>query len=494
MSPLSPSAGHTGFDVQVRCRPGAVAITHAGRDISYGELDARAQAIAGAIGALGLPRETRVGIYLPRVPDLVATMFAICRAGYCSVPMDPAYPSKRLEFMAADASIAAVVTDAAHAAQAPGRGDVLVVDELGRAPIGAAAGPGIVHPRQLSHIIYTSGSTGVPKGVAIDHGGLSVFLGWVRDTFSDRELSGTLASTSVCFDVSTFEIFGTLSWGGRIVLVDNVLAAAWSDVDIRMVSTVPSAMREIVNVGGLPPTTETVTLGGEAVDEGLVESLHRVPSVTRVVNIYGPSEDTTVSSWAELHPDRKVTIGRLLPGGFARVLGDGDSATLACPGAQGELLLGGAGVARGYLDRPGMTAARFLPDPCGEVPGARVYRTGDLVRVLDNEMEYHGRTDHQVKVRGFRVELEEVGAALTGCPVVRAAVAVVEGGQNGHDAELVAYLVARSDRSPDSDAVRDHVRQILPLHMVPNHFRWLERLPTLPNGKVDRAALTSKKG
>ena len=228
MSPLSPSAVHTGFDVQVHRRPGAVAITHAGRDISYGELDARAQAIAGAIGALGLPRETRVGIYLPRVPDLVATMFAICRAGYCSVPMDPAYPSKRLEFMAADASIAAVVTDAAHAAEAPGRGDVLVVDELGRAPARAAAGPGVLHPRQLSHIIYTSGSTGVPKGVAIDHGGLSVFLGWVRDTFSDRELSGTLASTSVCFDVSTFEIFGTLSWGGRIVLVDNVLAAAWS--------------------------------------------------------------------------------------------------------------------------------------------------------------------------------------------------------------------------------------------------------------------------
>ncbi len=491
MRPVSSSAVHTGFDQQVRRRPGAVAITHAGRDISYRELDERAEAIADALGILGLPRETRVGIYLPRIPDLVATMFAICRAGYCSVPMDPAYPSKRLELMAADARIAAVVTDAAHAATAPGPGEVLVADKIGSAPARPAKCPGVLHPRQLSHIIYTSGSTGVPKGVAIDHGGLSVFLRWVRDTFSDRELGGTLASTSVCFDVSTFEIFGTLSWGGRIVLVDNVLAAAWSEADIRMVSTVPSAMREIVNVGGLPPATETVTLGGEAVDEGLVESLYRVPSVTRVVNIYGPSEDTTVSSWAELSAGRKVTIGRLLPGGFARVLGEDGSAGPALPGARGELLLGGAGVARGYLGRPRMTAERFVPDPCAQVPGARVYRTGDLVSVAADEMEFHGRSDHQVKVRGFRVELEEVDAALAGCPIVRAAAAVVEGGRGGEDAVLVAYLVARSDRSRDTDTVRDHVRQTLPIHMVPSHFRWLERLPTLPNGKIDRAALIS---
>jgi amino acid adenylation domain-containing protein len=488
MRTISPSAVHAGFDEQVRRRPSAVAVTHAGRDISYGELNARAEAIAGALIALGLPRETRVGIYLPRVPDLVAAMFAISRAGYCSVPMDPAYPQKRLEFMAADASIAVTVTDAAHATAALGSGKVLVLEDVDGAPAAFAVRPGVVHPRQLSHIIYTSGSTGVPKGVAIDHGGLSIFLRWVRDTFTDRELSGMLASTSVCFDVSTFEIFGTLSWGGRIVLVDNVLAAAWSAADIRVVSTVPSAMREIVNVGGLPPTTETVCLGGEAVDEGLVDSLYQVPSVTRVVNLYGPSEDTTVSSWAELYPGRQVTIGRVLPGGFARIMGEDDSAGPALPGGNGELLLGGAGLARGYLDRPAATAARFMPDPCAEVPGARVYRTGDLVHVTNDEMEFRGRSDHQVKLRGFRIELEEVGAALANCPVVRAAVAVVEGDK---DAMLVAYLVARSDQSPDTETVRNYVRQMLPDYMVPNSFRWLERLPTLPNGKIDRAALGS---
>jgi amino acid adenylation domain-containing protein len=488
MSP-HPSLGvHTLLDEQVRRRPGAIAITHNGRDTSYGELHERVAAIADSLISLGLPREARVGIYLPRTPDLVATMFAVARAGYCGVPMDPAYPQKRLEFMAADANIAATVTDAAHATAALGPGKVLVAEHFDGPPAAPAEAPGVLHPRQLSHIIYTSGSTGIPKGVAIDHGGLSVFVRWVRDTFSDRELSGTLASTSVCFDVSTFEIFGTLSWGGRIVLVDNVLAAAWSAADIRMVSTVPSAMREIVNAGALPPTTETVCLGGEAVDEGLVDSLYRIPSVTRVVNLYGPSEDTTVSSWAELYPDRKVTIGCLLPGGFARVFGDDGSASPAVPGAEGELLLGGAGLARGYLDRPAMTAARFIPDPCAKVPGARVYRTGDLVRIAADEMEYRGRTDHQVKLRGFRVELEEVSAALVGCPIVRAAAAVVEG---DNDTELVAYLIARSGRSPDSETVRNHVRQVLPPYMVPTSFRWLERFPTLPNGKIDRGALCS---
>lgn len=488
MTQVSWPTVHSLFDEQARSTPGAVAISHNGRDISYGELNGRVLGIARSLVSLGLPRETRVGIYLPRTPDLVAAMFAVCLAGYCSVPMDPAYPRKRLEFMGADASIAATVTDAAHADAVHGQGKVVIVDHIDASGTGPASGPGVVHPHQLSHIIYTSGSTGVPKGVAIGHGGLSVFVHWVRDVFSDRELSGTLASTSVCFDVSTFEMFGTLCWGGRIVLVDNVLAAAWSAADIRMVSTVPSAMREIVNVDGLPPATETVCLGGEAVDEGLVEKLYRIPSVSRVVNLYGPSEDTTVSSWAELFPDRKVTIGRLLPGGYARVFGDDGSAGRAVPGAQGELLLGGAGLARGYLDRPAMTAARFIPDPHAGTPGARVYRTGDLVRVGPDELEYRGRTDHQVKIRGFRVELEEVSAALAGCPIVRAAVAVVEGSR---DAELVAHLIAVPGQSPDTEAVRNHVRQLLPPYMVPSSFRWTERFPTLPNGKIDRGALSS---
>ena len=488
MSRTSAPSVHALFGEAVRRRPGAVAVTHNGRDITYGELNERVLSIAGSLVSLGLPREARVGIYLPRTSDLVAAMFAVCLAGYCSVPMDPAYPRKRLEFMAADASIAATVTDAAHADAVRGPGKVVVVDHIDGSMAGPVSGPGVVHPQQLSHIIYTSGSTGVPKGVAIGHGGLSVFVYWVRDNFSDRELSGTLASTSVCFDVSTFEIFGTLSWGGRIVLVDNVLAAAWSAADIRMVSTVPSAMREIVNVDGLPPATETVCLGGEAVDDGLVESLYRIPSVTRVVNLYGPSEDTTVSSWAELSPERKVTIGRLLPGGYARVFGEDGSPGRAVPGAEGELLLGGAGLARGYLDRPAMTAARFIPDPHAQAPGARVYRTGDLVRVGPDELEYRGRTDHQVKIRGFRVELEEVSAALAGCPIVRAAVAVVEG---GHGAELVAYLIAGPGQSPDTETVRNYALQLLPLYMVPTSFRWTERFPTLPNGKIDRGALSS---
>ncbi|WP_192579691.1 non-ribosomal peptide synthetase, partial [Micromonospora sp. AMSO31t] len=472
---------HRMVAAQAARTPDAEAVRHGGRALSYRELDEAANRLARVLLRRGVTREDRVGVCLPRTPELVVALLAVLRAGAAYVPLDPAYPPARVAFMAADSGVRLVLTRADLAGRFPDTAvpvDRLDPEEDGTDPAVPAT------PADLAYVIYTSGSTGRPKGVAIEHRSASVLMHWVRQTFDDAELGGLLAATSVCFDLSVFEIFGPLCWGGRVLLVDDVLALAAPGADrlpVTLVNTVPSAMGELLTASALPASVRTVCLAGEPLTAALAARVWSRPHVRRLCNLYGPSEDTTYSTWAEVPPDGgDPPIGRPLPQTRAYVL-DPDGRPVA-PGEPGELHLAGAGLARGYLDRPEETRARFLPDPFR--PGERMYRTGDRVRLRpDGQLAYLGRLDDQVKLRGYRIELGEVAVRLAALPGVTEATAAVRPGPSG-DPLLVGYLVGER-----RDDVRARLAETLPAPLVPGAVVWLDRLPTLPNGKVDRAAL-----
>ncbi|WP_433317875.1 amino acid adenylation domain-containing protein [Micromonospora chersina] len=472
---------HRMVAAQAARTPEAEAVRHGDRVLSYRQLDEAANRLARVLLRRGVTREDRVGVCLPRTPELVVALLAVLKAGAAYVPLDPAYPPARVAFMAADSGVRLVLTRADLAGRFPDT--VVAVDRLDA--VEDATDPAAPSTAEdLAYVIYTSGSTGRPKGVAIEHRSASVLMHWVRQTFDDAELGGLLAATSVCFDLSVFEIFGPLCWGGRVLLVDDVLALAAPGADklpVTLVNTVPSAMGELLTASALPASVRTVCLAGEPLTAALAARVWSRPHVRRLCNLYGPSEDTTYSTWAEVPPDSgDPPIGRPLPRTRAYVL-DPDGQPVP-PGEPGELHLAGAGLARGYLDRPEETQARFLPDPFR--PGERMYRTGDRVRLRpDGQLAYLGRLDDQVKLRGYRIELGEVAARLAALPGVREATAAVRPGPSG-DPLLVGYLVGER-----RDDVRARLAEVLPAPLVPATLVWLDRLPTLPNGKVDRAAL-----
>ncbi|HTZ43447.1 MAG TPA: amino acid adenylation domain-containing protein [Jatrophihabitans sp.] len=487
MSPESPAGDcvHTLVEAQVDRSPDRIAVVCGARRTSYAELDAQANLLARRLLDAGAGRSDRIGICLSRTTKLVAAMLAVLKVGGCYVPLDPAYPDARTNFIAEDCAARWILTEPDLAHRFGDR--AFVVADLDTDPAADAdpvPRPAIATRRtDLAYLIYTSGSTGRPKGVAIEHHATCALLRWVRDTFDDEELGGLLAATSVCFDLSVFEIFGPLCWGGRIVLVPNVLAldGLISPVPVTMVNTVPSAMAELLAARSLPASVRTVCLAGEALTGALAERVWQQPQVRRLCNLYGPSEDTTYSTWSEV-PAGEATpaIGRPLPRTRAYLL-DPDGLPVE-PGVPGELYLAGDKVARGYVNRPEETAARFLPDRFH--PGTRMYRTGDRCRIRpDGQLEYLGRLDEQVKLRGYRIELGEVAAALARCAGVEQAVAAVLPGPSG-DPRLVGYVTG----DPGSDPLAE-LRATLPAQLVPAIVVRLDRMPTTPNGKIDRAAL-----
>jgi len=473
-APAAPGLLHRRFEERAARRPDAEALVDGTARLSYGELNRRANRLAHHLRSLGVGPEVRLGVRLKRSADLVVTLLAVLKSGGAYVPLDPAYPEERLALMAEDSGAAMVIAEPV--------GEEFLAAQPDGDPEPAAV------PENLAYLIYTSGSTGRPKAVAIEHRSASVMVAWARGVFSPEELGGVLAATSVSFDVSVFELFVPLSWGGRVILAENALALPRLPAagEVTLVTAVPSAMAELVRGGGLPPSVRTVSLPGEPVPPALVTAVQAVPGVERIYNFYGPSEDTTYSTIARLAAGRDVTIGRPLDGTRAYVLDAGME--LLPAGVPGELYLAGAGLSRGYLGRPELTADRFVPDPFGG-PGARLYRTGDLVRWRpDGELDFLGRVDHQVKVRGFRIELGEIEAALGRHPGLREAVVVArDEGELGK--RLVAFLVAKEGDGPPAAELRDFLRRGLPEFMVPSAFVCLEALPLSPNGKVDRRAL-----
>ncbi|HYW11292.1 MAG TPA: amino acid adenylation domain-containing protein [Longimicrobium sp.] len=487
---------HALFQDQARRTPDRTALLHAGTPVSYAALDARANGVAHRLRALGVGPETLVALFLPRTPELVAAMLGVLKAGGAYVPLDPAYPAERVSAMLADTEAPVVLTHSAVADRLPSHGGRTVSvdadDAIAQASVDEP--PPLAAPDNLAYVIYTSGSTGRPKGVLIEHRTASVVLHWLRDTVTDEERACALGATSVCFDVSVAEIFGTLCWGGTLVLVDDALALAHVREPIRLASMVPTAAAELLRQSAIPSTLRTLALGGEPVPRALADALYAGTRVERILNLYGPTEDTTYSTCALIprDPHHPVTVGRPVTGSAAQVL-DGGLRPME-PGAEGELFMAGAGVTRGYLRRPGLTAERYLPDPLATVPGARMYRTGDLGRARpDGEYDCLGRLDRQVKIRGFRVEPEEVEAALAAHPALAEAAVAARVDAAG-ETRLVAWTAAATGAgagAASGSELRAFLKARLPDFMIPGAFVPLPALPRTPNGKVDRLALVA---
>ncbi len=486
---------HDRFAARTAAMPEAEALVAGAERLTYGELNRRANRLAHRLRRLGVRPDGAVGVHLERTADLVVALLAVLKAGAGYLPLDPAYPGERLAWLLEDADAEVLITREGLLPRLPRRPERLVLlDREGPALAAESeADPApTAHPESLAYLIYTSGSTGRPKGVAIAHRNAAAFVAWARGVFSDRELAGVLAATSTGFDLSVFELFVPLSWGGRVILAANALALPElaAAPEVTLVNTVPSAIAELLEREALPGAGVTVNLAGEALAASLVKRLHATPAVRRLLNLYGPSETTTYSTFAELPPGAEgaPTIGLPLAGTRVYLL---DAAGRLAPlGTVGEILIGGAGVARGYHGRPDLTAERFVPDPFSALPGERLYRSGDLARRRPSgDLEFLGRRDHQVKVRGFRIEPGEIEAALEAHPRVQQAVVLAREAAPG-DHRLAAYLTCEGE-PPAPAELRAHLARTLPEPLIPAAFVALEAFPLTPHGKVDRGALAA---
>jgi len=487
---LPPATLHYLFERQARIRPDAAAVAFGARtEVSYAVLNARANRIAHRLRRLGARPEARVGVCMRRTPELLGALLGVLKSGAAYVPLDPAYPPARLESILRATGASAVLTDTASRASLPAGFGGMVIDlEAADLAGESAADPeGGAAPENLAYVITTSGSTGGPKGVEVEHRSTLSAIDWMRGILSDEERGCVLASSSICFDASIVELFGTLSWGGTVALVETALHAMPGCAAPRVAPMVPAVAAELLREGRLPPSLSTLLVGGEPMSPALARALHATGTVARLFNVYGPTEDSTYSTAGPVPRDvRRVTIGRSIARRRTYVL---DARLRASPvGAPGELWVAGPGVTRGYAGQPALTAARYLPDPWGP-PGARMYRTLDLVRRLDDgSLEFLGRRDAQVKVRGVRIETAEVEGMLALHPQVdEAAVDARDDGAGGK--RLVAWLVSGGGERPTAAALRDHLRDRLPEAMVPTAFAWVGAFPRTSGGKVDRHAL-----
>ena len=486
---------HELFEEQAARTPDGTALICGSERISYDRANRMANVLAERLVKSGVRAEEPVAICLPRSNELVIGILGILKAGGTYVPLDPAYPKDRSLYILEDSKARVLVTDSKLNAGKPfGDVNAVLVDDLWS---GSDRDPGNPVRRasssDLAYLIYTSGSTGKPKGVAIEHRSAVALIAWAREAFSDRELSRVLASTSVCFDLSVFEMFVPLSCGGAIVMSENLLRlpALPAADEVTLVNSVPSVINELLKTGTLPDSVRTVNLAGEPLTDALVGRLYAIETVERVNDLYGPSEDTTYSTHAVRKPG-DVTIGRPIPNTQAYIV-DNNLQPLPA-GVPGELCLGGDGLARGYYRREELTAEKFVRNPFSRDPAARLYRTGDLARFRpDGSIVYLGRFDNQVKIRGVRIELGEIEAALLSHAAVKESVVTAfERGPGNKD--LAGYVVLEGPGSADPQDILDHIKHSLPQYMIPSELIVLDAMPLTPNGKIDRKALPEPSG
>ncbi|HXO19154.1 MAG TPA: amino acid adenylation domain-containing protein, partial [Thermoanaerobaculia bacterium] len=493
---------HRLFERQAASRPAAAAIAFTAGEptVPYGELDGAASDLARRLVARGVGPEVVVGLCVEPASAAVVGMLGILKAGGAFLPLDPAYPADRMGFMLTDSGARMVVTQDRLAARLPAAiPRVLLEGDGAGAPEPLPAEPALrPDPQNLAYVIYTSGSTGRPKGVAVSHRNLLPILLWSRARFGLNGQTRVLQNLSYGFDFGVFEILTTLLAGGTLVCVDaprgelDRYAAAVGTLGVDCLHTTPSFCREIAAGGADLSGLAVLHLGGEALDRPAVERLFAaVGPGCRLFNGYGPTEVSVNSCLYEVprgagrSPASAVPIGRPTANNATYILDRWGEPVPA--GAPGELCIGGDGVARGYLGHPALTAARFVPDRFGGRPGGRLYRSGDLVRHgADGEITFLGRIDHQVKLRGHRIELEEIEAVLLTHSRVASAVAAVRG--EGGRQRLIAYVAASGER-PAPAELRGLAERSLPAYMVPAAFIFLDALPLTASGKVDRRAL-----
>ncbi|WP_237380067.1 non-ribosomal peptide synthetase [Cupriavidus sp. SW-Y-13] len=497
---LSPDTVHRWFELQVQRLPQAVALRFGDAVLNYAELNARANQLAHHLRRHGVGVETRVGIAMERSVELVVSLLAVMKAGGAYVPIDPDHPADRVAYMLDDSAVALVLTQAHLRERLPVVDGLQVIDVDGlSAALSAepAHDPDIaVHGENLVYLIYTSGSTGRPKGAGNRHRALCNRLAWGQQ---HQPLDGTdtvLQKTPYSFDISFWEFFWPLTAGATLALAGpgehRDPARLVALIDLHRVTTihfVPSMLQAFMAHGATAACQRIrrIVCSGEALPADLqARVLQAFPQAT-LLNLYGPTEAAIEVTYWDCHDDGALTvpIGKPVGNTQAWVL---DAALRPVPqGVAGELHLGGLSLARGYWNRPGLTAERFVADPLDD-SGGRLYRTGDLVRWrADGQIEYLGRIDHQVKIRGFRIELGEVEAALLALPTVREAVVVAQDTGAGH--RLVAYVQADASDTGDAAAIKSALAQTLPDYMVPSLVMMLARMPLNANGKIDRKAL-----
>jgi amino acid adenylation domain-containing protein len=482
------------FEDQVARSPDAIAVSFEGATLSYAELNARANAVAHRLRTLGVGPGLLVALCVPRSLDLLAALLGIQKSGGAYVPLDPDYPSQRLEYMLADSGAKVLVT----ADQATNRLDIPDgVETLDLAALtemdSADNPPAAAGPQDTAYVIYTSGSTGRPKGVAVPHGALLNFLCSMQDNPGVTAEDVLAAVTTVSFDIAGLELYLPLMIGARIELVSRTTAADGPALAQQLVASgasvlqaTPATWRMLLEAGWSGPPGFRALSGGEPLPRDLADAI--LAQVDELWNLYGPTETTIWSTLDLVERDgAPMTIGRPIANTQIHIL---DRAGEPTPiGVAGEICIGGAGVAIGYLGQLGLTAERFTPDSQSEQPGARLYRTGDLgCWGADGKLRHLGRLDHQVKIRGFRIELGEIETLLRGHDAVREAVVVVREAQPA-DQRLVAYLVYHDGEDLTPNEVRRYLREQLPDFMIPSIVMTMESLPLTPNGKMDRSAL-----
>ncbi|MPZ25909.1 MAG: amino acid adenylation domain-containing protein [Micromonosporaceae bacterium] len=483
---------------QVARSPDATAVVAGADQLSYRELDRRANRLAWRLREIGLAPESPVGVLLPRDADLIVALLGVLKAGCCYLPLEPGHPTQRLRQLLTDSGATALIARGGTDLELPEAIPVLPVDDPPAGSDRPPPAPGT--PDSLAYLIYTSGSTGRPKGVRVPHRGV---VNLVTDLARRPGLTSAdrfLFLTSVSFDIAGLEIFAPLLTGGTVVVAADSsvhaadrLRALIEQGGVTTVQAPPSVLEALLP--GLPDGLGRVISGGEPLPARLAERL--LGRVGEVWNFYGPTETTIWSCRSRVRPGAGISIGTPVANTEAYVLDE--HGRPAPVGGVGELFLAGDGLARDYHDSPGLTASRFLPDPYGPRPGGRMYRTGDLVRRRsDGRLEFLGRVDDQVKIRGVRVEPGEVEAALASHPRVRrAAVAVRADAPSGPG--LVGYVDWDGDPGSAGDAdpagsLRAHLRARLPEAMIPTAFEVVPEFPVLPSGKLDRAALPAPAG
>jgi len=490
---------HRRFQEQAARTPDAPAIVWAGGALRYADLDRASRRLAARLHGMGVGPESIVGLCAERSPEMVVGMLAIAEAGGAYLPLDPAYPADRLSYMLEDSGARVLLTQERLLSRLPAhRAEVVLLD----APVDDV--PAVsqdVEMGRLAYVIYTSGSTGRPKGVLVPHATLAHYVEGAAQTFGITPADRVLQFASISFDTSGEEIYPCLTRGATLVLRDDEMVASLDrfvrdigNLGITVLDLPTAYWHEIVAEQDLkmPASLRLVILGGEQAQRDRLEAWReKVGDRIRLVNTYGPTETTIVTTRRELTGmdfPGDVPIGRPIEDARAYVAGPGQE--LLPEGLEGELLIGGLGVTRGYLGRPELTAERFVPDAYSGETGARLYRTGDLVRLLPGgDIQFRGRTDNQVKVRGYRIELGEIEAALRAVATVRDAVVVAQEARGGGK-RLIAWVVPQEGGAPTVGELRSALQEALPEYMVPSVFSFLDELPRTPSGKVDRRAVS----
>jgi amino acid adenylation domain-containing protein len=477
------------FEHRAAHAPDAVAVVFEGRELTYGELDRRANRLAHALIRRGVGPEDRVALHLGRGPDMVAALLGVHKAGGAYVPLDPAFPADRLEYMVRDARVKVVISDQPADRRPASEAPVLTPEGFD----GEESAPAVrALPENLAYVIYTSGSTGRPKGVQVPHAALANFLLSMQERPGFGADDVLVAVTTLSFDIAGLEIFLPLVSGGRVVVAPRAvgtdgarLASLLEASGATVLQATPITWKLLLQAGWPGDRRLRMLCGGEALPRELARAL--LERGGELWNVYGPTETTIWSAVARVEPvDGPVPIGGPIAATELLVLDE--AMRPVPPGTPGGLWIGGGGLARGYLGRPDLTAERFVPHPEAIRPGERVYKTGDLARrTEDGQIDFLGRADHQVKIRGFRIELGEIESVLLTHPGVKDAAVVAVEGRSG-EKRLVAYLVPRKP-APDLSEIQTLLASRLPDYMRPAAFAFLEALPLTPNNKVDRRAL-----